>query len=174
MPHQHFTRNEFDTDTADTRSGVSEILIHHFLMQPNGFKHLRTVIALYGRDTHLGHDLDHALGGGLHEILASRLMIHIRQHVFADHAVNGFEGQIRIDRAGAIAHQQTEMMHFACFAGFHYQTHASTDARPDQVMMQTGHGKQRRNRRVITIHTAITENKDVDLVLFHHASGCFA
>ncbi len=43
-------------------------------LQADGLEHLGAVIALDGRDAHLRHDLDDALGDGLDEVLAGGLV----------------------------------------------------------------------------------------------------
>jgi hypothetical protein len=129
------------------------------------------VITLHGRDAHLGHDLDHAFDGGLREVLAGELVLEVRQHLVADHAVEGFEGEIGVDDRAAESDEQREVMHFARVSGFERQRHLHAQTRADQEMVQARHGQQRGDGREFPVHAAIAEDENVDLVLFDHAHG---
>ena len=97
-------------------------------------------------------------------------MIDVRQQLLADHVVERLEGEIRIDRAAAVADEQREVMHFARFAGFEHQAHARAQAFADQIVMQAGDRQQRGNRRELAVHAAVAEDEDVDLLLLDHAA----
>ena len=62
---------------------------------------------------------------------------------------DGFERDVRIDRAGAVADQQAEMMGLARLAGFDDQPALHARAFADQVMMHRRSREQRRDRRMI-------------------------
>ena len=165
VAHEHFARDHVEADAADARGGAGEVFVDDVLAQAHGFEHLRAVITLHGGDAHLGHHLHHALDRGLREVLAGELVLDARQHLVADHAVESFEGQVRIDDRAAVADQQREVMHLARVAGLQRQRHLHAQALADQVVMQAGDGQQRRDRRVFLVHAAIGEDEDVDLVL---------
>ena len=99
MPGLHFPGDDVQADAADARRGAGEVLFNHRRMQADGFENLRAAIALDGRDAHLGSDLDHALDGGLDEILAGVLVLDVGEQTLADHVVERFEGEVGIDRA---------------------------------------------------------------------------
>ena len=67
---QHFLRDHVEADAADARGRPGEVLVDDVLAEADGFEDLRAVIALDGRDAHLRHHLDDALGRGLDEVLA--------------------------------------------------------------------------------------------------------
>ena len=48
MPHQHFLRNHFHANAADTRGCAGKIFFDDLFVQAHGFEHLRAVITLYG------------------------------------------------------------------------------------------------------------------------------
>ena len=73
---------------------------------------------------------------------------------------NRLEREVRIDRAGAVADEQAEVMRFAGLAGFDDQAGLRARAFADQVMMDGGGGEQRGDRRVIGIDAAIGKNQD--------------
>ena len=87
--------------------------------------------------------------GGLDEVLAGGLVVDVGQQALADHVVERLEGQVRIDRAAAVADQQREVMHLARLAGFEHEADARARAFADQVVMQAGDGEQRRDRREV-------------------------
>ena len=70
------------------------------------------------------------------------------------------ERQVRIDRAGAVADQQAEVMHLAGLAGFDDQPGLRAGAFADQVMMHGGGGEQAGDRRLVAIDAAIGEDQD--------------
>ena len=104
------------------------------------------------------------LTAALTKFLQASLCLMSLQQALADHVVERFEGEIRIDRAAAVADQQREMMHFARFAGFEHESNARPRAFANQMMMQAGNRQQRRNRRIVFIDAAIRQNQNVDAV----------
>ena len=88
VAHEHFARDHVEADAADARGGAGEVFVDDVLAQAHGLEHLRAVVTLHGRDAHLGHHLDHALDRGLREVLAGELVLDVRQHLVADHAVD--------------------------------------------------------------------------------------
>ena len=170
VAHQHFLRDHVHADAADARGGPGEVFVDDVLTQTDRFENLRAAIALDRGDAHLRHDLDDALGRGLDEVLARRLVIDVRQAVIADHAVDRFERDVRIDGAHAVADQQSEVMHFARLTGFEHEAHARAQTFADQIVMQARDCEQRRDRREFAIHAAIGEDEDVHFLLFDHAA----
>ena len=74
MAHLHFARDDIQADAADARGRAGQIFFDDGRMQADGLKNLRAAIALDGRNAHLGNHLDHALDGGLDEIVAGVVM----------------------------------------------------------------------------------------------------
>src|SRR5260370_20488400 len=75
--------------------------------------------------------------------------------------MEGLEGQIRIDGAGAVADQEREMMHFARLAACQDQPDFRPGAFSNEMVMQPRDGEQRGNWRVVAIDAAIREDDDV-------------
>jgi hypothetical protein len=73
-----------------------------------------------------------------------------------------FERQIGIDRAGAVADQQAEMMRLAGFAGFDHQAALRARAFADQVMMHRGGGQQAGDRRQFFRSTPRSDRTRID------------
>ena len=169
VAQQHFLRDHVGADAADARGGPGEVFVDHVLAQAERLEHLRAAIALQRRDAHLRRDLDHALGRRLDEVLARRLVVDAGQQAFADHLVDGLERQVRVDRADAVADQQREVVHLARLARLQHQARARAQALADQVVVQPGHGHQRRDRREVLVDAAVAEDDDVDFFLLDQA-----
>ena len=84
--------NHVHVSALDTSAGVSEIFVHHSLVQAHGFEDLGSAIALHRGDTDLGGDFDDAFGGGFDEIIDRFLVVQIHQHALTDHVIQGFKG----------------------------------------------------------------------------------
>ena len=69
------------------------------------------------------------------------------------------ESQVRVDRGGAVADQQRDVVHFACVAGLDDEADLGTFLGPDQVMVYGGHRQQRRNRRTGVVGVAVGDDQ---------------
>ncbi len=98
-------------------------------------------------------------------------MVDVAQQVVADHAVERLEGEVRVDRAGAVADQQREVMHLARLARLEHDGDLHPQAFADQEVVQAGDREQRRDRRQGPVHTPIGEDQDVHLLLFDQSPG---
>ncbi len=86
------------------------------------------------------------------------------------HVGQRFKRDIWIDRAGAVADEQAEVMDFARLAGFDHQAALGANAQADQVMMDGGRRQQAGNRSQFRPHAAIGKNEDRRPV-FHGVGG---
>ena len=71
--------------------------------QPNAFKDLRSGIAGHGGDAHFGHNLEDAFGAGLDVVANGGLCVNFVDDSLLDEILNGFDSEIGIDCAGAVA-----------------------------------------------------------------------
>ena len=126
VAHQHFFGDDVHANAADARRRPGEIVIDDILAQSDRFEHLCAVITLDGGNAHFRSDFDHTFSGCFDEILTSQFVIDVGQHAIADHAIHGLEGEVRIDRAAAIADQQGKVVHFARLSRFQHQTDAGS------------------------------------------------
>jgi hypothetical protein len=69
-------------------------VVDDILAEAEGLEDLGAAVGLDGGDAHLRHDLDDALGGGLHEVLAGRLVVDAGEQALADHVVDRLEGDV--------------------------------------------------------------------------------
>ena len=121
VAQKHLGGDGGKADTADAGGGPGDVLVDDILADADGFEDLGAAVALEGRDAHLRGDLDDALGGGLHEVLAGGLVVEIGQQTLVDHVVDGLEGDVRVDRADAVADEQGEVVDFAGLAGLEHE-----------------------------------------------------
>ena len=161
VPDDRFLCDDADVRALDARRGRREVFVHDRLIESDGLENLRAAVALHRRDADLRRDFDHALRRGLDEILHRLLVVHIHEQSLANHVVERLEGEIRIDGAAAVADERAEVMHFARLAAFEHEIHLRARALADEVMVQTRHCEQRRNRRVVLVRPAIGKDQDV-------------
>ena len=92
---------------------MREVAIDERLVQADRLEDLRAAVALQRRDPHLRHHLEDALVERL-DVVGDRLVaLDPRQHPLEDHVVDRLEGDVGIDDAGAVSHQQRHVVHFA-------------------------------------------------------------
>ena len=58
-----------ESDAADAGGGTGEVFVDDILIQADGFEQLRATVAHDGGDAHLGHDLEHAGGQRVGQVL---------------------------------------------------------------------------------------------------------
>ncbi len=103
MSRQSLRGDDVETHAFNARRSAGEIFVDDFAVQSHRFKNLCAAIAVNGADAHLGHHFDDAFFHGLVVILNARFVIDFRQQTIAQHVVERFKRQIRIDRAGTVA-----------------------------------------------------------------------
>ena len=73
--------------------------------------------------------------------------------------VDGLDGQVGIDGAGAVADEQGEVHHLARLAALDDERHLGAGLFSHQPVMHRGHGQQAGNRGISRIDAAIRENQ---------------
>ena len=166
MARQALASDDIQPDAGDARRSAREILVDDRAADADRFEDLCAAIALHRRDSHLRGDLDDPLVGRL-DVILLRLIERdvLGKHPFARHVRKRLESEIGIDRAGAIADQQAEMMHFARLAGLDDQAALRARSLADEMVMHRGSGEQAGNRGVVRIDSAIGKNQNRCAVL---------
>src|SRR5436190_1421710 len=121
MAVENFLGNDVDIDAFDAGWGPSEVFVDELFFEADRFEDLGAPIALDSGDAHFGNDFNDALHGGLEIVLASGLVVDTGQQSLSEHVVHGFESEVRIDGAAAIADEKGEMMNLAGFPGLENQ-----------------------------------------------------
>ena len=161
-----------EADALDAGGGAGEIGVDEFRLQPDRVENLRAAIGLIGGDAHLGHHLEQALVDRLDVALDDFLVVELLRQL-ALHRDQRLEGEIGIDRLGAVAGEAGEMMHLARLAGFDHEADRGAQALADQMMMHGRAGEQRRDRDAVGAGAAVGQDDDVDAVA-HRGLGLAA
>src|SRR6185437_2227344 len=107
-----------------------------------------------------GKGLEQAFVDGLYEIFRCILRSDaLRQQAAAMEVLYGFDGEIRVDGAGAITNEQGEMHHFARLAALDNQRDLGACLLPHQAVVHRGHGEEAWNGRGSGVDVAIGEDQ---------------
>src|ERR1700720_4177538 len=160
VPHQRFLGDRGEIGPLDRRRGAGEVFLDEVAFQSDRVEDLRAAIGLISRDAHLGHDLEKALAERLRVILLHLLGAQ-GQPVFGADLFQRREGEIGVDRLGAITCQYAEMVHLARLAGL--DDNAGLGAQPlaDQMVVHRRGGEQCRDRHALDRHRAVGQDQDV-------------
>ena len=153
--------HDLDADAADPARGPGEVLVDEVAVEADGLEHLRAVVAVDGGDAHPADRLDHALRRRLAVALLG-LVDGPLDGALADLVVDGLEREVRVDRRGAVADQQAEVVGLARLARLEHEPHPAAGPVADQVVVDGGHREQRRDRRVDLVVAAVGQD---DLVV---------
>ena len=102
-------------DAADGAGCIDEIFLDQVAADTDGFKNLGAMITVDGRNAHLGHDGQHAVDGSPDIVFPCFFTGYFSQLLFRRQFLDGFQGDIGIDRRDAVADEGAEMMDFPRF-----------------------------------------------------------
>ncbi len=90
------------------------------------------------------------------------MRVHVPEavHPLLDQVLDRLERQVRVDRPGAVAHEQRHVVHFARIAGLHQQTTPRARAFAHEMVVHAGRGQQAGNGRVGGVDAAVREDED--------------
>src|SRR5262245_61407944 len=108
-----FFGDDVDAHAAHARSGPREIPVDECLIQTDRLENLRAAVALQRRDSHLRHHLQDAFVEPLYVAGDRARVSDVLQRALADEIVEALERQVRIDGAGAVPDQQSDVMDLA-------------------------------------------------------------
>ena len=149
-----------DPDPPDPRRRPAEVLVDEVAVEPERLEDLGPVVALDGGDPHPGDRLDDPLQERLPVALLGGVggsLDHAQAHLVVDR----LEGEVGVDRAGAVAHQEAEVVGLARLAGFEHQAHLGARPGPHEVVVDRGHGQERRDRGVLLVVPAVGQDDQV-------------
>ena len=148
-------------DALDPAGGAGEVLVDQLLAEADGFEDLGAAVALHRGDAHLRRDLDDALVGRLDVVLLrllgrealgeQALLLHVRERL---------ERDVGVDRPGAVADQQAEVVHLAGLAGLDDQPGLRARALADEVVVDGRRREQARDRGAVLVDAAVGEDQD--------------
>ena len=160
MLHLRFASKHAEADALDARRGAGEVGLNKRFVQAHCFEDLRATITLQSTDAHLRKGLQQSLVDGLDEVLFGVLGSYLfRQQATALEIVDGFDGEIGIDGAGAVSDEERKVHHLAWLAAFDDERDLGAGFFLDQAVVYGGHGQQAGNGRVGRIDAAIGEDE---------------
>ena len=149
-------------DALDHRGRAGEVLVDEGAGQADRVEDLGAAIGLVGRDAHLGHHLEDALADRLDVAGDDLVGVDLLRHLAAlVHVEQRVEGEVGIDRLGAVAGEAAEMMHLARLGRFHHQPDRGAQPLADQMMMHGRRRQQRRDRDAVRADLAVRQDDDV-------------
>ena len=158
--------NLLDPDAAHTAHCIRKIFVDKLFFQPDRLEDLRALVGLDRRDPHLGSYLDDAVDDRAVVVIYRRIVILV-QESGSDELVDGLVGQVRIDRAGAVSEERREVMHFSRLAALQDHGHGCPFLRAHQVLLETGHSEQGRDRHMVLVHLPVCQDQDVRALADH-------
>jgi hypothetical protein len=161
---QGLGRQRREVEAADPAGRAGEGPRDHLGAQAQGLEDLRAAVALHRRDAHLRHDLQEAVVAGVQ--VAGDRRLDRAGDVAARHQVgDAVEGQVRVDRGGAVADQDRQVVDLAGLAGLDQEAGLHAGAGPDQVLLDRAQGQERRHRGPSGVDPAVGQDEDVAAVV---------
>ena len=159
MAGEGFTGDLLESYTFDLGRSSGETLLHQRGGNAGRLEDLGAAVAADNGDAHLGHDLEEAALECLLVVQKRSGVIGLDRALF-DHLADGLEGQIRIDRAAAVADEAGELMNVAGLSRLadNAGTHPLADAA--EVMMDGADGQQGGDGEVVSVDTLVAENQN--------------
>ena len=158
--HLRFASEHVEADAFDARGGAGEVALDERPVEADGLKDLGAAIALQGADAHLGEGLEQALLDGLDEVLFAVLGSNvIGQHAAVLEVVDGLDGEVGIDGAGAVADEQCEVHDFARLTALNDERDLGAGFFLDEAIVNGSHREQAGNGRIGGVDAAVGEDQ---------------
>ena len=159
-------------DALDGRGRAEEVAADEGRVQADRVEDLRAAVGLVGGDAHLGHHLQQALIDRLDVAVDDLVVGEVRRELVL-HVEQRLEGEVRVDRLGAVAGEAREVVHLARLAGLDHEAYRGPESLADQVVVHGGRGQQRRDRDPVRPDRPVGEHDDV-VAAAHRRLGAVA
>ena len=158
--HLRFASEHFKVDAFDARSRAGEVALDERLAKADRLKDLGSAIALQRADAHLGEGLKQTFFDGLNEVLFALFSGDVvGQEATALEVVDGLDSEIRVDGAGAVTNEESEVHNLARLTALDDEG----DLRPllllDETVVHRSHGEQAGDGRVGCVDAAIGDDE---------------
>mmetsp|Transcript_100539 Transcript_100539/g.288012 ORF Transcript_100539/g.288012 Transcript_100539/m.288012 type:complete len:1151 (+) Transcript_100539:506-3958(+) len=152
---------------AASRAGKATV--DHLVGETDGLEDLGALVRLEGRDTHLGHDLEDALGGTLavvvEELLVAELLLGAGQHLtIGAHLGEGLVGHVRADSVAAKAEHRGKVVHLTRVAALGEEGGLGALLGTEQVLVHGADRQQRRDREAVGAGEFVREHDGLGAV----------
>ena len=135
VPEGHVLGDLVQANAVDRADGAGEVLVAQLLRQAGDVEQLGTGVGGEGGDAHLGHHLEHALGGGLPVVVAGLGGVYPDEVAVLDQLVDRLERHVRVDRVGAVPEQHGHVVDLAGVTGLDHQADAGAGLLAHQVVV---------------------------------------
>ncbi len=146
-------------DALDVARRAGEVLVDEGPLQSDRLEDLRAAVRLVGGDAHLGHHLVEPLADRLDVALARFLRVQRRHRVVQ--LRQRLQRQVGMDRLGAVAREQREVVHLARRPRLDDQPGGRAQSLLDQMLVHGRRREQRRYRQQLGGDVAIGQDQDV-------------
>ena len=148
-------------DAAQAADRAGEVLVDQIGTEADRLEDLGAGVGRHGRDAHLGHHLEDPLADRLAVVGDRGVEVGDRRGALGDHVLDRVEGQIGVDRRGAEAEQEGEVVHLAGLAGLDHQADLGAGLLADQVVVHRGCGQQHGDRGQVLVGEPVRQDDDV-------------
>ena len=152
--------DHLEVDAAELGRRAREVAVDELLRQADRLEHLGAVVRRHGGDAHLRHHLEDALAQGLDEVGDRLLRVDPGDGAGADEVLDGLHRQVGVDRGGAEADEQRDVVDLADVAGLHEETDPGAGLLADQVVVHRGGEQQRRDRGEVATGVTVGEHDE--------------
>jgi hypothetical protein len=160
-------RDLAQADALHHAGRAGEIPIHEGRRQADSLEDLGAAIRLVGRDPHLRHDLEEALGDGL-DVAGARVVVREPRGEQVTELAQRGEREVRVHGLRPVAGEEREVVHLPGGAGLDHEPRARPQPRADEVLVHVARGEERRNGDLIAPDVAVRQDDDVHSPAPHH------
>lgn len=137
-----FALQVIEREAANAAYRSREVPIDELVRQADRLEHLGGMIALHGRNAHLGHDRHDARNDRL--VIAGDSGVDVAiEHAAATQRADGVMGEVRVDSRCRIAHEGCEVMRRDRIAAFDDDVDLGANPATQQVVVHARDAQQR-------------------------------
>ena len=145
MTGENLLCHDAEADPSEPAGSAGEVLVDHWLCQSDGLEDLCSGVGGHRRDAHLGHDLEHALRGGLGVVLVRLTRADPLEQAGRDHVVDRVEGHVRVHRAGSEADEERHVVDLTGVTALDDQADLGPLLMAHEVLVDSSGQQQRRD-----------------------------
>ena len=164
VPTLHLLGEDREARTLDAARGPGEAAVHDLVGEAHGLEDLRALVGLQRGDPHLRHDLQDPLRGPLpvrgHDVVVAVDVLGVLEQSVGPGLPERLEGEVGVDRVGAVADEQAEVVHLPGLAGLHHDADARALVAAHEMVVHGAGREQGTDGHPVRTHTAVGEHDD--------------